>query len=133
MSVARPLVTLLAVGTLAACSYGVNTKKFRPALGPQGVEAIVETDPGEERRGELLEVRENGLLLATPRAILLVPYEAARSARFVDVNIRLSRRAPTPEEFDRLRLLSRFPQGLDPVLLRQLLEARGQSEPRTLR
>jgi hypothetical protein len=127
---AAPAAALVA----AACSYGVTAARFAPAMGPTGLSTTITTSSGEAIKGELLEVRETGLLVGTEKSIVYVPYSATRSARFQHIGLTLGGgRAPSEPQRDALRLLSRFPQGLSPPLLRQLLEARGQSEPRQIR
>lgn len=128
------VATMVATLVAAACSYGVTVARFAPATGPRGLSTTLTTSSGEALEGELLEVRETGLLVGTERSIVYVPYSATRSVRFRDIGLTLGDgRPPSVAQRDRLRLLSRFPQGLSPPLLRQLLEARGQSEPRQAR
>jgi hypothetical protein len=130
---ARSSVLAVAVVSGVACSYGVQATRFEPAMGPRGVSTTFVTSSGEKQSAELLEVRETGLLLGNEKSILFVLYTAMSSARFNGMALELrGRRPPNDHERGTLRLVSRFPQGLSPPLLRQLLEARGQSEPRQL-
>jgi hypothetical protein len=93
-------------------------------------------------RGELLEAREDGLLLltgsretATPaagpasgRRITFVRYRNLREARFGNVAPSLEGgQAPSPRALEKLRRVSRFPQGLGRELLDELLRGCGQA------
>jgi len=81
--------------------------------------------------GELIEVRQDGIILLTDRKLRLLPYQAIRSSKIsafrFNENI-LKGRAPEPRVLQQLRLVSRYPQGLAPELLQQLLLAYGQTE-----
>jgi hypothetical protein len=113
----------------AACVFGPSAAKFEPARGPHGVTATITTTGGTLVTGELIEVRDTGLLVAHPTAIVSVPYTATRSAAFAQTTLAIKGgQAPAPSVRERLRLLSRFPQGLSAPLLQQLLAARGQAE-----
>jgi len=130
----RRVAAVLAVLSVVACSYGPKVTRFDPAIGPRGVSTTFATGSREQHSGELLEVRETGLLIGTEKSILFVPYEALQSASFKDMGLKLGGgRLPSVQQRDTLRLVSRFPQGLSPPLLQQLLEGRGQSEPRQVR
>jgi hypothetical protein len=86
-------------------------------------------------RGELIEVRVEAILLRVGGQIWLVDYEDIGSARLEqyaeDLGMGSGR---TPGEGDRreLGLLARFPQGMSPDLVDQLLRVHGQTRFRTL-
>ena len=142
---------------LVACHLGPRFAEFGPAHAPAGVrvEASVAASKASvartEVQGELLEVREQGLLVLGvlvevreeglkkvpmqhsdgKKHVVLVPFGGIQKARFegtgrcCELNERI---VPTDQVRDRLRLVSRFPQGLSPDLLRRLLEIQGQAE-----
>jgi len=130
--------TVLVVGALGlACVYGLPARRYEPALGPRGVAATVWIHPpGSARRprermllgGELMEVRDAGLVVGAARGLVLVPYGAIARATFAQTGIVLEGRPPDPAPRERLRLISRFPQGLSPELLRRILDARHQAQ-----
>lgn len=136
-----PIGIVLVAALAGGCAYGMTSQKFRPAHDPHGIETHVTTSNGEIA-GELIEIRETGLLLAseTPASnatataghrLRLVPYAAIRASRFEQLGPGLSisdGRTPSDKTRERLRLLSRFPQGLSPELLSQLLKEYGQTE-----
>jgi hypothetical protein len=130
----------------------MTAETYPPAHGPRGVSVSV-TAGQRQFSGELLEVRDSGLvILAAPSVTLRSSSPAAggassqaheqRTLRFVPYGEILSsevdrtssrfaikdRRTPDRNVRERLRLLSRFPQGLNPELLQLLLSAHGQTE-----
>jgi hypothetical protein len=131
-----PRVLLLLGLPLAGCSLGVGTsvKDFEPAHTPQGVRAEINAG-GAAFTGELLEVRETGLLVRTGRRLVLVPYAAIGQAQFLRAECcRLAGgRPPLSDVKRKLRLMSRFPQGLTAELRQRLLAAYGQSAPDEVR
>ena len=140
------LITALATVTLSACAVGMHVRDFQPARGAEGVGATVRT-PTATLTGELLEVRDSGLLLLTrddaaashaaPQQdkgqIRLIPYSAIARAQFAQLGARTdldNGRPPSPGLRERLRLVSRFPDGLSPAVEADLLKAYGQSAVR---
>ena len=93
---------------------------------------IVRVDTGQGKlSGELIEVRETGIVLLSDQKLRLLPYTAILSSDLDQTSSRYSisnRKAPKPDVQAHLRLLSRFPQGLTPELMRELLDAQGQAE-----
>jgi hypothetical protein len=124
------LLTLLILGCLSnGCSLGMTASKYRPAQGPAGATLHVETARGK-LSGELIEVRGTGIVLLAEQKLRLLPYSAILSSQVDQTPSRSISKGtvPTPDEQARLRLVSRFPQGLTPELMRQLLDANGQTE-----
>jgi hypothetical protein len=112
------------------CSFGMTARKYRPAQDPQGVIMRLDTAQGQ-LSGELIEVRDDGIVLLADQMLRLLPYTAILSSELDQTASRYSisrRAAPEPDVQEHLRLLSRFPQGLSPELMRQLLDAYGQTE-----
>lgn len=135
------LVTSLAAAA-AGCAFGATAGTFRPAQGPAGVQAHVATDTAEFH-GELIEVRTSGLVLLSqssrgtgrrsrpaPEVVLrLLPFTSVRSARFEQMGegVMISgNQAPASAVLNRLKLVSRFPQGMSESTLAQLLSNCGQ-------
>jgi hypothetical protein len=131
------------VATVAGgCSYGMKVATFVPASGPRGILCRVSLD-STRMEAELIEVRDTGLVVLTnPNAapsssvdavnvprLRLLPYGSIRSARFEQTNLAVGGGSvPAPKTLRRLRLLSRFPQGIGPDLLESLLRAYGQTQ-----
>lgn len=135
----RPLIALLVASCAAACSYGMTVEKLRHTSSPGGAIARV-TTTSAQFTGELIEVQDAGLLILTSsrrndrtqvqeRLLRLVPFGAIESSAFEQLRrgYRVARRrAPDAANRERLRLVSRFPYGLRPELLAQLLASLGQ-------
>jgi hypothetical protein len=141
----RPTRSVLVVAALFTvplhgCSHiGPRIEEFAPARGPEGVRAQVEL-ADNNLSGELLAVRDDGLLLrvAAPgddptvdQPLILVPYSLIEEASFAQLTPRsmiAEGERPNEKVTERLRLLSRFPQGLSDELIKGLLAAYGQQE-----
>jgi len=146
-----PFTYLLLCLAIAGCHAGPQIENFEQARRPEGITTIIELRGGiaerEHVEGELLEVREDGLLLNTrevreggvvERRLVFVPYTAMEDIGLEKVNLSMLHEEdnwaeddapPKRREPDRetLRQLSRFPQGLSRPLLDKLLEAQGQT------
>ena len=124
------LLTLVTLACLSGCSVGMTTRKYRPAQDPKGVIMRVETTQGH-LLGELIDVRDAGIVVLADQKLRLLPYAeilssgADQTESYYSISKRI---APKPDVQAHLRLLSRFPQGLTPELMRQLLDALGQTE-----
>jgi len=148
-SLRRTAQVLLLACVAAGCSLGMTATKYPPALGPRGVG--VRLDLGQRQVvGELIVVRDSGVVILTGGTSSSVPTAEGNTTRardqarlqFVAYRDILSskvdrtsasvavtdRQAPDPGVRERLRLLSRFPQGLTADLLKRLLAAHGQTE-----
>ena len=148
-----PFTYLLLSLAIAGCHVGPRIENFEQARRPEGITVRIETrgDIAERVEGELLEVREGGLLLITREAqegggvkgqLVLVPYTATAIVRAEKLRLNVLEEkyngsdddsspdiSPKRRKQDRekLRLLSRFPQGLSRPLLDELLAAEGQT------
>ena len=124
------LMILVGLGCFAnGCSFGMTAKKFPPALSAKGVTMRVVTDQ-RTVSGELIEVRDTGIVILADQKMQLLPYSSMVTANAEGIGSSLKidgRRTPDPEVHDRLRLLSHFPQGLSPQLLQEFLGRYGQT------
>lgn len=124
-----PVLLILVLGSWG-CRFGPSVEDFRPARSPEGIRARL--DMGQTSvRGELLAVDNTGLYVLTGEGVVLAPYKEIVQGRFepeaVSVQLR-GRTFPGSRKYNRLRLMSRFPQGLDDELLDRLLTANDQTE-----
>lgn len=123
-------VVVVMFSILQGCRYGTTVESFPPARTPKGVMGTIITNRGRFQ-AELIEMRGDGVLIRAGLKFRLLPYSTIVSSRFEGVsrsdNVG-NRRAPSPAVREHLGLVSRFPQGLTPELLRQLLEANSQAE-----
>jgi hypothetical protein len=150
-----PFTYLLLCLAIAGCHAGPQIESFEQARHPEGITTTIELRGGiaerERVEGELLEVREDGLLLNTREAreggvvkrhLVFVPYTAMEDVGLEKLNLSVLGKkdywpdddtspdmSPKRRKHDReqLRLLSRFPQGLSRPLLDELLAAEGQT------
>ncbi|MFN2383940.1 MAG: hypothetical protein ABR559_06715 [Gemmatimonadota bacterium] len=113
---------------LAACRTGEG--EYRQAKQPGGVTVQLDLGAGRTASGELLEVGDGGLLLVRPNwEFMRFPYGVIQRARFAQFeDLTLTGSVPTAAQRERLRLLSRFPQGLTPDLKAALLATRNQPD-----
>lgn len=129
----RLVCLLLIVLPLAACRYGTSAETFPPAQGPEGVTIRVETD-SSGLRGELIEVRADGIVLRVGGQMWFLAYRLIESSRLEQYSDDFGMgdgEVPPQELRDRMRLLARFPQGLDDEMLDDLLRLYGQTRFRT--
>jgi hypothetical protein len=125
------LLTLVALVLLNnACTFGMTASKFRPAQRPQGVRMVLTTEQGK-LEGELIEVRDTGIVVLADQKLRFLPYTDIRYSKldqYSSYGPISQGRAPKPVAKEQLRLLSHFPQGLSPESMRQLLDVYGQTE-----
>ena len=91
------LVVLAGLG--GGCSIGMTAKKYRPAQAPKGVIMQVDSTQGKYS-GELIEVRESGIVLLTDQKLRLLPYTAILSSSVDQTSSRYApsnRTAPKPD------------------------------------
>ena len=116
----------LAALALVACHVGTRASSFAPAIDPEGVSARIVTHAATFE-AELLAVSDTALLLLRNRTVVLARYAVIREATFQQVSETVERGvAPDSTTRERLRLISRFPQGVSREQLRALLAAYGQ-------
>lgn len=127
---------------LGACHVGPVLNEMPEIREPQGANVVVDIDqPGKKPRlkleGELVEVRADGLVIALSTSagqrlsfaswddvyrVKATEFGGFQSAAYGGVERR-------EESIARMRLISRFPQGLSPELLDKLLASYDQQAP----
>jgi hypothetical protein len=127
----RPVRTVAGLALLvatSACVFGPAPRTYGPAVATGGIEAKVSArrDDGApvKLRGELLAVTDSSLvLLAEGGLIQEVPFRLTHEATFHDaVSYGFSAKHPLPDRRRReLALYARFPYGLAPDVLDELL------------
>src|SRR5688572_8537104 len=85
-SLTRAFVPVALSIALAGCQMGMSSEKFVPAGAPAGAELRFRTRAGNQA-GELLEVRDSGVVVAPPGDIMFVPFAAIRGAAVAQTNI----------------------------------------------
>jgi hypothetical protein len=132
---------LLALG---GCSTSVEVKDFKPAQGPQGVQMELTLNgnviDGNQISGELLAVRGDGVLLnvidypdsvSAPSTVVLIPFwmmDTAKLEQMGRAKVESQGEEKNKVYLERLRLVSRFPQGISDQLLTDLLSELGQEQ-----
>ena len=121
-------VLLIALSSLGlGCVFGAHVGSFRPANSPNGTVATLLVERTTVN-GELLEVRDSGLVVLNNREVTFVPYRAIGASKFKQIGVHLSGgRSPTEAQRSELQLVSRFPQGLTRDMERKLLDVYHQT------
>lgn len=114
----RPLAALL---LLAACSVGTTGRSYAPAKGPAGATVTLDLTGKRTVSGELLAVEETTLLVLQQRQLIRVGVPLIESGKAPKVSFT----GWTDATRERLRLISRYPQGVSPELEARLVEAYG--------
>jgi len=106
-----------------ACSIGGSVAGWKPANQPAG--AAIELDLGgaSRIRGELLTIDSLGFLVLEPERLVRVRFEVVRGGTAYKTSF--DEPPISAETRDRLRLMSRYPQGVPPGVEQQLLQAYG--------
>jgi hypothetical protein len=133
---------LAVVAMLSACHTGPQIEEMDAPWTPAGATVRVEVSQAGERTkqkyvGELLEVRDDGLVIGLPSetkpgpTIVFVPWEIVYRITATELPGKKSvawpgdkRRGQTIEKF---RIISRYPQGLSADLMDRLLANSGQT------
>lgn len=129
------------VASLGGCTVGQSAGSFVPAKGPQGVRTELQfgrAGPVLRVEGELLAVPDSGLFVLTQatvlgqpgrHALLFARWAALEKATFDQMGVRIQGgKPPSSTNQEELARVSRFPQGLSPGLLTDLLAAYGLEE-----
>lgn len=127
----RQALLLSLLPALWACPVGPSARSFPPAHSARGVIATIKFQQASgELIGELLEVRDSTLLLLRNSArVVVVPIAAIRSATFSDLGRVIDHGQIYDSDWARLRLMSRFPDGMRPEAEAHMLAAHGQTMP----
>jgi hypothetical protein len=107
---------------------GTHARNYPPAKGPAGATVDLRFTDRTRSTGELLAVETSALLLLQGNQLIRVPLAQIRSGSAPKVSFDRQLRGDTRE---RLRLISRYPQGVSSDLETQLLRAYGLTEIRT--
>lgn len=122
----RWLIGLLLCGG-CLLNVGPRPEAFEPAQTASGIRAAIAVSSSSVQ-GELLEVREDGVVVLTSDRVVMVPYDAITSSAFANAKVTVGgRQPPLFEDRRKLQLLSRFPQGIPQVALDRLLASKSQT------
>lgn len=138
----RSMLVVLILFVVAACHVGPQIDKTDIARQPHGANVLVAvTREGERKtmkhRGELLEVRNDGLVIAaviepdSKLRVVMVPWKIifrAEATELPGIETRQSyRERQRHATREKLRNVSRYPQGLPPEIMDELLASYGQT------
>ena len=126
----RPhILFALGITLLCGCQVGTQAKNYPPATGPAGAIVNLELADKSKTTGELLPVETDALLLLRTSEVTRISLLQIRRGRAPKVAFD-GRLAGNTRE--RLRLVSRFPQGVSSELENRLLQAYGQPAVRAV-
>lgn len=121
------VVTLVIASSGVACVVGSRVGTFPPANGPNGVTTKLETIAGRVT-AEVLDVRDSGLVVLSNSQVTFVPYRSIYDGSFNQLGVSIPHgQFQNAEKRNRVRLASRFPQGITPETERQLLAVHHQT------
>ncbi len=121
MNRARGAAALLLLACLG-CALGGSVERWKPSGQAAGSDIELFLLDGKSVRGELLALDTAGFLVLEPARIVRVAAAAARSGAAFKTGFDLPLSKDTRE---RLRLMSRYPQGVSPALEQALLATYG--------
>ena len=137
----RIVLALLVTIPAAACMTGPSAESFTPVRKAGGVQLLVSGKKASVM-GELLEVRENELVVleklkkkaagSKDCVVTLIAFSEVRNASFDGVDPKWDGGVPSESERAELRLLARFPTGITPPVMHELLGVCTQPEAVTL-
>src|SRR5688572_9736134 len=120
----RILITagiLISIG----CTTGPAPNDHPLARSAAGSMAMVETNQGW-RTGELLEVRDTALVIASTKEVVLVPLRVIRTIRFADLEYWYNRGEHGEEAIAAFKRISRFPGGAPSGVLDEIVRRSGR-------
>jgi hypothetical protein len=121
----RAIAVVASLVLMSACGSSINYMELGPAR-PHGADGRMIVN-GRHISGELLAVSDTAFVLQTRDGIVLVPKLAIDESNFRDLDVHRGSEL-AGDILERHRLMSRFPMGMTPEVLRSLLRQSGQSE-----
>ena len=116
---------LLALTLLVGCSVGHGVKNYAPAEGPAGATVKLELTGNRTVAGELLTVQDSSLMLLSGGQLIRVRMPLIETGSVPKLSF--TRAELKGDVRERLRLISRYPQGISPDLETRLLQAYRQT------
>lgn len=131
------MLGVLVPAMLSACHVGPQIGELAAPRQPGGAWVVIAIDadrrPGLRYEGELVAVRADGVIIARPSTSSKLPLTVVRWEEIVRLTAtelpgfrarpERAKAPPREAEIERLRLVSRYPQGLSPELTANLLAA----------
>lgn len=133
MSRIRNIIFITVLCSAACFHIGPSAENFPLASRPNGATVTVQTT-SQSVAGELLAVRDDGVVILHGSTLALAPYSDLRSVKVVDLtDYSIGAGTPQPEPRAKLNALSRYPQGISAALQQKLFAQSGQAELEVLR
>lgn len=123
---AMAFVGALLAAPISGCFTGPSAGGFGPAMTGHGIDANLRLRQGHID-GELLEVSDSSYVLLNATGLSLVMFSVVRGAKFPGIGSN-DWGPPDAELKERLRLVSRYPQGIPRGVLGVLLADAKQTE-----
>ena len=121
-------LALIGIVLVSACVIhaGPGPEDYPPAHSAAGLTASLVVE-ASRLAGELLEARDTALVILTHDRVMLVRFSVIDTGVFADSRVTIGHhQKPLPQDFDSIRLLSRYPQGIPPDALRRILADKRQ-------
>lgn len=112
-----------------SCHTGPSAKKFGPVQKGGGTTVTIRLLHRERLRGELVEVRDSGLMLLNGCTLTAVPFSSIRDTHFDGIDPEYGSSWPSPSERAELQLLSRFPSGIPAAVAAEFARCAGRPTP----
>ena len=80
-------------------------------------------------KGELLALAENDFVVLVGCDVRLIAFELVRHSSFKGVHLDYKGYTPSPQQREHLRVVSRFPTGITPPVMQELLKCSGRAKP----
>ena len=127
-------ISLASVLCCTACfKVGPSTQDLSLATIPNGARVAVQTNT-QQVSGELLAVRDSGIVIVFGGRMALVPYPSIRRVMVNELGqYSVGAGTPSAENRAKLNLVSRYPQGIGAELERRLLARTGQTSLEVVR
>ena len=117
---------LIALALLAGCMVGTTVKNYAPAQGPAGATVKLELTGNRTLAGELLAVQDSSLTILSGGQLIRVRMPLVQTGNAPKLSFTAAE-LKNGGVRERLRLISRYPQGISPDLETRLLQAYGQT------
>ena len=127
MNRGRTALVVALAGGLAACAIGSRPRDYPIATMPAGAFVEIRTRAGALGPHELLAVQDSGLMVADSNAqLVFVEYSKLRALNIPKYGSWFSsHQPPAPAVREQWRVVARYPQGISPALLQQLVQLTG--------
>ena len=129
MSTIRIMKLAAAISLVGCFHFGPTAETLPLASTPNGATVTASLTTLGAASGELLSVRDDGVVLLRANRLVLVPYAVLRGLRVEKLDdYSIPGGTPSAERRARLNVLSRYPQGINSALQQKLLAQAGQTE-----